>query len=607
MTIITIPNPLNKTFIQSNISDVLGSLQNSFNIDLQENYGKIRLGKRMIIGSSVSDSSSMYCAVAFAYHNSRIYSIVGNNSSTGKMTYQTGLQNNVQDDNSSNAPTDMDTRYSDMVIGSNGYLYVSSGSKLYECNDSGAWNATTRSVSTGAHPLTSFAGRIYIMNTQNLIVSADISTGSFGVLSTVGNSYSVRLGLDTDANTITCMRSSASRIWIATINKKGGKGYIHEWDGQSTLVTKSYRLESSGVLAMVIKDEVPYCIDTNGDLLYWNGGAFTKLTGFYRKNRKTKLYNPTATLNQRFIHPNGMSVIDGRINILINNLNNDFTGTIEETIHSGIYEYTNENGLVHKHSLGLSTAAGTIVDYGQNRVKQVGALSELTIPDSPGSTTNGSFLAGARIYTDATTEAGYIFYDDTNDTLEKYGYFITPQIESSQVTDIWIKSVLKNKKLINSTDRFWLKSRTSEDTAVEATITWVNTTTFTVPNSSVVVSDYWTSGIGGEVEITQGVGGVRCSHITNAVLATGTWTVTVDETYVGATTQTAKAWFSKWNKLLTKDGDQSISQLVDQFTEFPLPKADQVNTFVQFKVCALLKGKNEFHSLSVVSKTHRPN
>jgi hypothetical protein len=613
MSIITIPNPQTKTFVQSNTSDVLGTMQNSFNIDLQENVGKMRVGKRMLIGSTISDVASMYCPVAFAYayktgSDSSIFSLTGNNGGTGRVSYQAGIHNNATQDATSNSPADIDNRYSDMMVASNGYLYATSGDTLYEMDGNGNWSATTRSLSgsTSTHMLTSYAGRLYITDLYNSITSCDISSGAMGTLSTVGNSYHVRLGLDSEASVITFIRSSASRIWIGTINRRGGKGYIHEWDGQSTAVTRSYRLESSGALSCVIKDEIPYVVDTNGDLLAFNGGTFQKLTGFYRKNRKTKLINPLSSYNNRFIHPNGISVIDGKVNILINNLNNDYTGTIEETIHSGIYEYTPENGLVHKHSFGLTNSAGTISDYGQIRVKQVGALSEIIIRDSATSTTNGSFLAGVRLYTDATTEAGYIFYDDTNDTLQKYGYFITPQIESSQLTDTWQKIFVKNKKLINSSDRIYIKSRTEEDTGVEATITFTSTTTFTVLNSAVDISQYWTAGTGGEVEITQGIGGGKCSHITNAVNVAGTWTVTVDETYTGATTQTAKARFMKWNKLKTINNAESINTQVQQFTEFPIPEYDQNDTFIQFKICFLFSGKNEMHSLNIISKTNQP-
>lgn len=602
MSTITIPNPQTKNFVQSNTSDVLGSLQNSFNIDLQENVGKLRIGKRMLIGTTISDAASMYCPVAFAYHNSKVYSLVGNNTGTGKVATQTGIHNNATDDSSSNAPTDIDNRYSDMLVASNGYLYATSSGYIHAC--SGAWQSSPQSISAGVHMLTSYVGRLYISALDYKIYSAALTTSGTGIGAYVtSGSYTVELGVDEQ---ITFMRPAASQIWIGTINKKGGKGRMYSWDGQSTAVNASYRLEASGALSCVIKDDVPYIVDTNADLLVFNGGGFEKVTGFYRKNRKTKLTNPLSPTNNRFIHPNGMSVIDGRVNMLINNLNNDYTGTIEETIHSGIYEYTQQNGLIHKHSLGLTNSSATIIDYGQVRVKQVGALSEIIIPDSATSTTNGSFLAGARIYTDASgTEAGYIYYDDTNDTLEKFGYTITPQIESSQLTDLWQKVYIKNKKLINSSDRIYLKSRTEEDVGVEATITWTSTTAFTVLNSAVVISDYWTNGTGGEVEILQGVGSGKCSHITNAVNNAGTWTVTVDETYTGATA-TAKARFMKWNKLKTIEGAESINNQVQQFTEFPIPEYDSNDTFIQFKLCFLFKGKNELHSINIISKTSQP-
>jgi len=602
MSTITIPNPQTKTIVQSNISDVLGSMQNSFNIDLQENYGKIRAGKRLIAQTDDSlVTASMYCPIAFAYFkvssSERIYSLVGNETSTGYTCYQTGLNNNANQDTSTNAPANI-YGGSDMLVASNGYMYVTGLDKLYE-HDGTNWNATTRSLSSSTnqvHMMTNFNSRIYVTDLGSLISSCAAS-GTMGTIVSSGQ-YSLQLG-NTETNYITWLRASASRIWIGTVNRAGGKGRIYSWDGSSSTPTASYRLESSGALACVIKDDVPYVVDTNGDLLVFNGGGFQKLTGFYRKNRKTKLISPTISRNRRFIHPNGMSVIDGKINILINNLNNDYTGTIEETIHSGVYEYTPENGLVHKHALTLTRSDQTIKDYGQIRVKQVGALSEITIPDSPTSTTNGSFLAGARIYTDATTEAGYIFYDDTNDTLEKYGYMITPQIESSQLTDTWQKIYVKHKKLINSSDRVYIKSRTEEDAGVEGTITWTSTTSFTVLNSAVVVSDYWTSGTGNEIEITQGIGGGKTAHITNAVNNAGTWTVTVDETFTSAT-GTAKARFMKWNKLGVIDNQ------VLQFKEFPLPPIDQNDTFIQFKICFLFKGKNEIQSLNIISKTNKP-
>jgi len=605
MSIITIPNPQTKSLVQPNTSDVLGSIYISQNLDVQENTGRIRLGKRMIVNSQDTDSglSDLYNPVAFTTHNNVIYTLGGSTSGAGK-AYKNGstsLDANFTADLTSNAPAEVDSRYSDMISASNGMMYATGNTKLYECSG-GTWSATTRSLTTaGAHMLASYAGRIYVTNLGNTIVSADISTGSMGVLSTVGNSYALRIGLDTAATVITFIRASASRIWIGTVNTAGGKGYVYSWDGQSTLVTNSYRLESSGALSCVIKDEIPYIMDANGDLLAFNGGTFQKLTGFNRSNG-FRLKNNTQSSNTRFIHPNGMSIIQGNIHILINNENNNYATDIEDTIPSGVWEYTQANGLVHKYGLGSSTSGGTITDYGQNRVSRIGALSELNRRSTDtGANTNGSFYAGGTIYTDASSTKACIWYDDINDTLQKAGVYVSPFIESSQVTDVFQKFFVKHKKFLNSTDKIVVKTRTEDEVPVEATITWTSTTTFTVPNSSVVVSNYWTSGTGGEVEVTQGLGSCKCAHITNAVNNSGTWTVTVDETFTSAT-GTSKARFANWNKITP----QIDTNQVMQYQEFSLPEEDQNDIYIQFKIWMLFTGKNEIHSISIISKTQQP-
>lgn len=599
MTII-IPNPQTKTWTQPNNSDVFGTIYMSQNLDIQENYSRMRIGKRLIVNAQDTDSGleKMHNPVAFAVANNTLWTLGGTTAGDGRVYYNsnTELTNNFGVDVLSNSPTDIDSRYSDMVLGSNGNLYCTSGDALYELNFSTGWDATPYSLTIGGpHMLAVYASRLYVSNGGNTIVSSDISTTAYGALTTIGNSYSIQLGLDTDASIITFIKASASRLWIGTVNTRGGKGYIYEWDGQSTLATRSYRLESSGALSCVIKDEIPYVVDTNGDLIAFNGGTFQKLVGFNRKKNKARLYNATRGDNTRFIHPNGMSVINGRVNILINNLNGDYAGTVEEQIPSGIWEYTPENGLIHKHGFTLAKAGETITDYCQVRVARVGALTEIiTRSQDVDSDTNGSFLAGGAVYTDATSIKAVVSYEDTNDTLQKAGIYVTPMIEASGVYDLWQKVVTKYRQLLNSTDKIILKTRTVEADPTEATITYTSTTTFTTTTD---ISAY---AVGDEIEFIQGVGAGRTAHITN-ITGSGTYTVTVDETITGATTQTAKVRFGKWNKVGTISG-QTL-----QFSEFAIPKDNQSNVMIQCKVCFLFTGKNEMYSLAIISQNYKSN
>lgn len=601
MSTITIPNPQNKKIVQSNNSDVLGGIYISKNIDLQENVGRIRLGKRMIVNSADTDSglSDLYNAVAFVSFNNNIYTL-GSAGTSGKV-YKSGttsLQANFAADASSNAPAEIDSQYSDMVFGSNGNLYCTGKTKLYECAG-GTWNATTRTITTGGpHMLAIFQNRVYVSNVGNVILSSSIATSTFGALNAVGDDYSLQLSIDTDSTIITFIRASASKLWIGTVNTKGGKGYIYSWDGTSTNAMASYRLEASGALSCVIKDEVPYVIDANGDLIAFNGGTFTKLAGLNRENGY-RLVNSTGSSNTRFIHPNGMSVIQGDIHILINNLNDNYLATVEDAIQSGVYIYTTQNGLVHKYGLGLSTSAGTITDYGQTRVVRVGAIAELNRRAADlASGSNGSFLVGGMVYTDASATKACIWNDDINDTLQKAGYFITPKLESSEITDTWQSFYLKYRKLLNATDKIVFKYRTVEVDPTEATGTWTavgaSTTTFTTTTD---VSAY---AIGDEVEVIQGLGSGKCAHITSIVNNAGTYTVILDEVFTSASSGTFKAKFGKWTKL------GSISDQVSQFKKFKAPNSGMNDTWIQFKVWMLFTNKNEVHALIAKSDTHQP-
>lgn len=590
-----------KQWIQPNNSDILGNIWASLNIDATEIQGKLRLGKRLILANNEDDSglSSLFCPVAFKYHNGSVYTLGGGTSSNGKVFIGgSELQGTYTADSSSNAPTDIDSRYSDMENGV-GKLFASGLTNIYECSSGGSWNATSRSVggSGSPHLMTVYGTKLYATTLTSQILSADIAAGTLiSAFASIGSAYTIQF-TNSLSNCITFIRSSASRIWIGTVNTLGGKGYIYEWDGISTQATRAYRLESSGALSCVIKDDVPWVLDTNGNLLVWNGGNFQTVTGFNTRARK-QLTNPISLTNNRFIHPNGMSVVDGKINTLINGKYNDNTGTQDETIASGIWEYDKDKGLIHKHSFGLSKSLDTITDYGQVRINQVGAISEIISPFSPSVSRNGKFLAGCTYFTDATTTKNGIFYDDINDTLQKAGSFTTPKLSATEISDEWQRIYLKYRKFLNTNDKIVLKYRIIEADPVEATITWTGTNTFTVPNSSVVVSNYWTSGTGGEVEVIQGLGSGKAAHITNAVLAAGTWTVTLDETFTSASSQTSKARFNSWIKLGSVTGQTTF------FKAFPFPTISN-SSWIQLKVWMLFTGKDELEEVQVISTSRQ--
>lgn len=585
---ITLPDRKTKTWVQTNSSDVLGDIWASYNIDVNSNAGRMRLGKRILLNTATADQANLGLPIAFKAFASANYSICdtrvfvsGTNPPSSNFSPVTGT------------PTDCSKNVSDLEL-FNGYLWATRNSSTNVSYFDGASTWATLAVggSTGVlRMLCNYANRMYMTDGSSKIVSWDTSN----TVATLGNQYTLDFSARATYEIIAWMRASANRIWIGTVSTTGGKGYVYSWDGSSTQVTSSYRLEASGALACVIKDDVPYVMDSNGNLLMWSGGNFKKLTGFNRFNNQ--LFTGALNSNtQRFIHPNGMAIINGRIKMLVNTLNADNTGTMEETCPSGVWEFDETRGLVHLGSPGLTKSGGTISDFGQARVSRVGAIAEINIPDTA-STRNGTFVCGMTYYTDATTTTDGIFYDDSNDTLQKGGSFVTTKIQSPNVTEVWQSVYIRNKSLSSASDKIVLKWRIHETDPVEATITWTSTTTFTVLNSAVVVSNYWTSGTGGEVDVTQGVGAGRCSHITNAVNNAGTWTVTVDETYTGASTQTSKARFNSWNKV------GIVTSTSSYFSNFQIPMVNGTSTRIQFKVWMLITGRKELEELVIQHKS----
>lgn len=594
---------------QTNNSDINGSLFASFSLDLSENEGKLRIGRRLVANTLTSDSANLTSyPVGFKYFpqssaNANIWTVAG-----GRVFHQAeGYPNGsgfIQDATTS-TPTICDSTLSDIEVFNNAgtselYVTTNTGTVYYLTSSASSW-ATVASFGGGSSPtsLCAFGNTLYSGFSSTII---SITAGGH----TVNSSGSFTATIPDANQIITFIRASSTTLWIGTVNVNGGKGYMYSWDGVSTTITQSYRLKASGALSCVIVDDVPYITDSNGNLLAFNGGTFELLTGLYRRNKKM-LFNAIGLNNSRFIHPNGMSLINNKINLLIDGRNYDNStaslSSIDTTIPSGIYEYDENRGLTHKHSIAVAHSGDTITDYGAVKIAGAGALSEWNVPSNVAGR-NGTLLCGASYYQDATTVKAGIFYDDSNDTLQKAGYLITSKIPAQDakgfpsVQNTWQNIYTIYKKLLDSADKIVVKYRVYEQDPVETTITWVDSTSFTTTTD---VTSYWTSGTGGEVEVLNGIGAGKCSHITSIVNNSGTYTVTVDETYTSAS-GTARARFQTWRKTDAITQNNSITAGV---TSSQAGMGEKTN-WVQFKIWCLFTGKDEIEKLLIINQDTNP-
>lgn len=582
-----LPNTLWNQFNRGDtILGVFNTLKASFNLDLTTVLGKTRTSRMLQTTTSATNTAMTGPAVGFKFFNTGIYTAAGTGG-VGQVHSNAGSPELAFTAIGTGAgkPVECDSEYSDIEFFGTSLFVSSKTTKVWYSSDGTSW---TNTINVGTanvpHMFCVFGGRMYYTGSATIIYSWSEALSP----ASPPSQYAIEIS---NNFALTFIRATSNRIFFGTINTRKGKAFVYEWDGASAQPSKSYKLDATGALACVVKDDVPYVMDTNGRLLKWNGGTFLEVARLPINNKYLK--NPNSLTNNRFIHPNGMTVVDGKINLLIDNGIYDSGTPINEFCPSGIWEYDEQLGLYHKNSLSLTASGGTLRDWGQNRLAQVGGLSDMKI-DSTSATKNGDLLAGATVYTNATATANGIYTNDQGTTYTKSGYLITPEFAPSSeaaISSMWQKFYLSIMALKNLTDTIVVKYRTTKAEPTEITATLASGTTFTTTDAN--MANYVA---GDEIEVTRGDAGGLCAHITAIALNAGTYTVTIDQTFPN-TGVTALLRLQKWIKLGTISSD-----IVTNFKDFVIGKQ---NNWIQFKVYFLWAGNNEFVELAVADKPYK--
>lgn len=592
--------PPQKGYVQTNRSNFLGSLWATFNIDLQSNLGVARIGSKMKVNSNTATLSNLGTPVVFKHYAGKVWTI------GDTRVFKSSVANNIIapfiEDTSTGAVTLYSSQISDMEVFNNKLFTTGNDTHVYNYS-----SATTAWTDMGSilhsasyHKLGYFKSfdRLYVLDTSTTILSFDVGL----TLTALGDDYS--LDLTNAVSQITTFVCSTNYVWIGTIHSSNNttannlieKCAVYQWDGISSQPTGEYLIDAQGVLAITIRNNLPHIMDSNGVLRAFTGSYFKEI-GRLPLNKRL-LINAEFSGTNRFIHPNGIvTTKNDTIQILVNNQIGDNAGSIQENLPSGIWEWSKDNGFVHLSSLTyMPVSSSTITDYGQNRISGPGALSNANIY-STSSSGRSTIIAGADYFTDSSTVTSAIFVDspiptDNTSTPEgqKKGYFVTTFFLTSEIESKWERLWNIHKLFKNSTDSIVFKYRLYEEEPIQASITWVDTTHFTTTTD---VTAYWTSGIGGEVEIVQGTGGGSCSHIINIVNNAGTYTITLDNPVTGVTTGTALARFQKWIKI-----NPEISGTIKEWEQMAILSN---SSMIQIKGCLTWTGDGEFIKMAIAS------
>lgn len=580
----------NKAYQQTDRGNINGNLWSTLGLDFQENPGAIRLSPRLQVLTKTGDmnATTLGCPIGFKTLGANYWTIAGskvyNNASNG------GTANSAfVEDTTTGFSTDYNSDYSDIEF-FNARIWTTAPSKLRSTNGSSWTDRETFGVTTVPHPLAYFwkFNRLYYGFTANVIGSinsADNSVQAGDYTLTLDPQYA-----------ITSIKTTSTFVYITALdtNDLTANGVVFQWDGISAQPTNQYKLKARGGEALVVRNDIPYVMDSMAVLSRYSGSGFEEVARLPGKGRLTGF---GRTDNRRFIHPNGMVVTrNDTILALINNQNNDSSGTIDENLPSGIWEYADGIGFTHKRPLTYNpVGTSTITDFGQNRISRAGGIALA----SDGSTSGlNTVMVGATYFSDATNTLSGIFIEDVNNTVQKKGYFVTTWFESSEIAEGWTRLWALYRRFLDAGDKLVFKYRNYEVDQIEATITWIDTQNFTT-TTDVTMYGPTVAGFngttGGEVEITQGTGGALCAHITNIVNNAGTYTVTIDEAAMGVTIGTAKARFQKWIKL-------NPSTPLDQIRAFSQFGIDNESTpRIEIKGCFTFTGNGEFYKMVIAS------
>lgn len=249
--------------------------------------------------------------------------------------------------------------------------------------------------------------------------------------------------------------------------------------------------------------------------------------------------------------------------------------------------YTLEDALAG-NAIDLITSGGSNsytffpnVDFGQYYTSRTMALTVIDgIVQNPIYGTE--ILWGGEVAVRDSASSDYGTLGTVSNGVGARGYFITPKIFSSDVTDTFNLVSIKFSPFTSELDKIIIKYRLEDDMKQYINLSswdmaWTSSTTFTTSETG------WSEAIvGNEVEILMGAGGGLLGHITSISqdADTGIYTVTLDESYDNYTSgDVGRAIFRNWIKWKTIEyGDSNAGQ---HFLSTQLGKSGK---FLQMKV-----------------------
>jgi len=577
---IRIPGDLG--WVQNNRGDGLGTIAQSFNLDLASNVGKIRTtrAKRLAYTGSPTNFGQIAAMERFL----RNFYVASENAggddiwSGGNSPFDT-LTNDTSSFEIVPARTDL--------LGWNSGLYGTNSTEIWYTTDGTAWSEVGANVLTGNGGLLTFKGNVLYVSDEHYKVKSVTSGNTFQ------GSGSQTLNLNLAGYTNHMLMAGRDQIWVGLTNRDGGdNALIFEWNGETeNTPTARYQIDAAGIMAGVMKDGVPFLVDSKGRLMGFSGSVFVEVARFPLNGLSFKGFNASGH-SGRAIHPRGMAVDGDEILITVANRTDELTATDFNEFPSGVWAWSERTGLYHKYSPSYQAKGDTgttnLTDHGQFRAFSGGPMMVYEAVDDGSTDNGGRIVFSMEYFTDADdtasdTEWG-LFADDTNDNTQKAGWYVSPRIPSAGFRDQWQKVYAALSELETTGDLVEIKYRVKDETPTYFTGTWTTTDRFTT------TTDLSAYEQGDEITIVQGKGGGAVAHARVLDNDAGA-SVALDRAISGVVAgQTSKFRIEKWKRV------GSVTDIADQ--GFTIGESDH---WIQVKVYLQWTGPRELYGILITN------
>lgn len=575
------PIPQNKQWLGVYPGKYAGDIYQSFNIDLEKEQGRLRLGDKFRILTDGDDAAAPGLPYKFLRTNADATDRHWALTST-KMLKTAGTNPFVAyaADGLSSSPTDaLDMETHESANGEQ-RLVVARDADLAILNKSGTANAWTASwwQSTLSQSALATGKHHPLARLQRLLTIGD-------VVSQVGAIHTIDKNDTVSASRLTFPAGYEPRVTIVTSNRYwfglqnifGGPGMIAEWDGFSLSYNQEHYLLGSFPLTGFVARNTPYFIDEAGYIYEYQGYGFEPIRQFPMVEEGLVFSSLIASTNT--IQPYGATV-DRHLAYI-----NVGAPTTSRRMRSGIWCFNTKNkNLYHTRGIGQHKTANTDVDYGQTPLFRPGAVKFIF----DGANAINDLLIGGGVYINYSSTTKTVIgqtisnKNRSSNTGRNRGYFVTPYIPTEHVNALWNGLWMKWKKFVDSGNRIVIKWRVIEplkdtdendESVLQATGTWASTTTFTcVVPTGVAVGD--------EVEVMSG-DNAGCSFNISTLSATPdgstTITVTISEAAPTSSTNGGLFRFDNWKT----ETAISATDIANKHTPF---SANGQGEFVQYKI-----------------------